>query len=300
MTDKISAMGKRLGLSPDQIRAALRGYEANPRKAAARARFARRSGSVQRYLKCLKKNPVTGGEQALAGALLMAVEAQAEYRRRGIDPAVFDATMSDIKIWADRYRQSAGCEGLGEINWIIQHCRLRLFRLGRLQFYRSRVRLGPFVPAAARRALPVRTGQRCLDIHIPEGERLAPEECQASMERARPFFQAYFPQDHAVCYTCFSWLLYSQNRCFLPENSNIAAFMDQWDVLFDWADDRQAIERIWGSPRRDPADYPADTSLRRSARDWLMAGHSLGMGLGLRYFRSESSQTAAVHKKRTP
>ena len=287
MMEYINELGRRIGLSAGQLSAVRRGYERDPERAEAIARELRKRGRGRPLRKAIKKSAKIGGELTLACALLMAEEAQREYQRLGIPPEIFDATMSDIRIWADHYKRDNGFDGLGEIGWIVHHCRLELFRLGRLQFERSRVRLGPCVPLRCRRSLPVRSGQHCLAVHIPEGEKLSPSRCRESFEASALFFRRFFPGEPVSCYSCCSWLLYSQNREFLPSGSNIVSFMDCWNVVFDIPDGKQAIERIWGRKERDPADYPVHTALQAGARKWLMDGHSLGMGLGFRWTEEE-------------
>ena len=282
MEKAFEEIGARIGLDAAQIRAALHAYERDPKGASALVERVRTGGNPGAYLRAIHRDPETGGAWALAGALLMAQCAGEDYRARGIPQEIFMQTMSDIKIWADTYRRRTGCDGLGEIAWIVHHCRLELFRLGRLQFERGRVPAAPFVPLRRRRTLPLRRGSPCLAVHIPEGEPLDPAACRASLEDAPAFFARYYPAEHYEWFCCFSWLLYSGNRMLLPPESNIVRFMDLWEICFDWKNDAQAVERIWGRRERDVSRYETDTLLRANARRWMEQGNRLGMGLGFR------------------
>lgn len=285
MLDQIRQMGERLNLNEGQITAACTAYTVDPEWISGQAVEARKNGNVKSYRQTIREDARFGGAQALAAALLMACEAEKEYQKYGIPIEVFDSTMSDIKIWADRYRRETGFDGLGEINWIVKHCRLEIFRLGRLQFERTKVNYLPLALLFHRSSIPVRRGQRCLGVHIPEGEKLNISACEDSFARAPEFFRKFFPQEKYVCFTCLSWLLSSVYARLLPESSNIVRFRELWDIARDIRGDSQAIERIWGKRERDAENYRRDTLLQREAAAWLAQGKRLGMGFGLRMIK---------------
>lgn len=279
MVDEIRRMGERLHLSSGQIQAACNVYSVDPKWVSDQAKKAWETGDVKEFRRSIRENKPFGGALALAAALLMACRAEEEYRRRGIPQDVFDDTMSDIRIWAEHFRRDTGCDGLGEINWIVKHCRLEIFRLGRLQFERTRVNS---LPLAWMLRYRVRRGQRCLSVHIAEGEKLDISACEASFARAPAFFRQFFPDEHYGCFICLSWLLSSVYQQILPAESNIVRFRTLWDVVKDIRGDKQAIERIWGARERDIKSYRRDTLLQRRAAEWLEQGKKLGMGFALR------------------
>ncbi|MCI6378626.1 MAG: acyltransferase domain-containing protein [Clostridiales bacterium] len=65
-----------------------------------------------------------------------------EYALHGIHEAVLRDALSDIPLWMTHFENRAGRVGLGEYTWLTNHMRMRLFRLGRLEyiFTKSRVR----------------------------------------------------------------------------------------------------------------------------------------------------------------
>lgn len=300
MKERIREFGRLIGLDAAQIDAAAHAFDRAPAEALRLADRVRSSGDAAAYVRAVRLDPQAGGAWTLAGALIMAGAAQEEYQALGIEMQVFVHTMSDIRIWADTYRRRTGFDGLGEIRWILHHCRLELFRLGRLQFERGHAPAAPFVPLRQRRLLPVRRGKPCLCVHIPEGEHLTASVCLASMEAALDFFPRYFPEERYAWFCCFSWLLYSGNRALLPPESNIVRFMDLWSPCFDYKNDAQAIERIWGHREKRAEDYSTDTRLRANARRWMEQGHSLGMGLGFRPVKGNGCAEICADKKRTP
>jgi hypothetical protein len=57
------------------------------------------------------------------------------YEKAGIDDAVRDATLSDVRLWVDQYAsQHNGAIGLDQVFWICRHLCANILRLGRLQF----------------------------------------------------------------------------------------------------------------------------------------------------------------------
>lgn len=276
--EQIRQMGVRLHLSNSQISAACRAYTGDSEELWEQAQKMRKSGNVAHCRRALRSNNSAGGAWVLAVALAMACQAEADYQRMGIASDVFDATFSDIRIWADRYRAKTGVDGLGEIGWIVNHCRLKLFRLGRLQFERTSVHFPPFIPFHKRKLTSVRQGDHCLGVHIPEGEKLDIDTCERDFTKAPDFFKRHFPNEQYDCFTCLSWLLSSVYGKILPQESNIVRFHALWDDVWDVRGDHQAIERIWSSGDRDARD----TLLQQRAAAWLAQGKRLGMGFGIR------------------
>ncbi len=70
-------------------------------------------------------------------ALILEVEdvVKSVYADAGIDDAVRDATLGDVRLWVDQYAsQQNGAIGLDRVFWISRHLCANILRLGRLQF----------------------------------------------------------------------------------------------------------------------------------------------------------------------
>nr|WP_321264969.1 acyltransferase domain-containing protein [uncultured Sphaerochaeta sp.] len=70
-------------------------------------------------------------------ALILEVEdtVKSVYADAGIDDAVRDATLRDVRLWVDQYAsQHNGAIGLDRVFWISRHLCANILRLGRLQF----------------------------------------------------------------------------------------------------------------------------------------------------------------------
>ena len=91
---------------------------------------------------------------------------RAEYERRGLPKSVLRATLLDIPIWMEACREKTGAYGLIEYSWLVHTFRLKLFRIGRLEFMRG----AGTMPAHVFKAADGR-----LIALAPEGMRYAPE-----------------------------------------------------------------------------------------------------------------------------
>lgn len=201
-----------------------------------------------------------------------AVDAHEAYRVRGIDDAIYYDTFSDIQIWCLACKQNHDEYGIEQFNWLKEHVQLRLFRLGRLQFQ----------PYALDREVIVdghtmEHNRIVLNVHIPAGEPLRPGDVEESFVRAISFFRGIAP-----VFICQSWLLYPQLHEILDADSNILHFQKQFEIYHVDDESRQAEERIFTRISEDPNDYAEGSSLQRSAKAYLLEGHKLGSGYGIR------------------
>ncbi len=210
----------------------------------------------------------------LAVILKLAVDVKAEYDKAGIDEKIYYDTMSDIKIWCDK----TDGKGLKNYGWLKNHVSFGLFRLGRLQFQPYECKNKTLLYAK----LPFGYGEKLIYVHIPEGESLDEEKCRAAFETAKDFFGRFFPQYDYGYFFCESWLLFDGNRDFMSKDSNILKFMSLFDICYSVKFDGQAIERIFGKRRLFKRNYSEKTSLQRSAKQYMLSGKQLGIGIGVR------------------
>ncbi|MDE7337317.1 MAG: acyltransferase domain-containing protein, partial [Clostridia bacterium] len=181
-----------------------------------------------------RKDPIT----KLAVALKSAEKTLLKYRDKGIDEEVFKATFDDIRIWCENYDN----KGLDNIGWIKNHVKFELFKIGRLQFQFYKCRL-PYLNYSN---FPFSRGEKVINIHIPQGEKLDIEECKKSICKANEFFKTYFPKYKYNYYFCESWLLFEGNRKFMDPNSNIVKFMNMFDICGSVDFEKQTFERVFG------------------------------------------------------
>ncbi|GLX71146.1 acyltransferase domain-containing protein [Paenibacillus glycanilyticus] len=201
-----------------------------------------------------------------------AVDAYEEYRMRGIDDRVYFDTFSDIRIWSEVCFRDYGEYGIEEYNWLQEHVSLRLFRLGRMQFQPmafdgESLKVGNYL---------VEKHQLVLNVHIPEGEPLTPQEVIRSISMARHFFRGI-----PSVYVCHSWLLYPGLSQVLKADSNIMKFQQLFHIYESDEQSREAERRIFNRLEANPEHYGEETNLQRAAKALLSAGGRLGSGCGV-------------------
>lgn len=181
-----------------------------------------------------------------------------KYRERGIPREIYLDSFADL-LWKTREcRTRHGVYGSAVAFWHWRFFELKCFALGRLQFEPVEYDSAP-----------------ALNVHIPSSGRLIYEDCVSSYQRAREFFGM-------SRFVCDSWLLHPACRG-LGEGSGIRRFAADYELQYV-TDDPQFLDvwNIFGMPfTGDCAALPADTSLRRLWRDYLLGGGVPGRGFGL-------------------
>lgn len=223
------------------------------------------------------------------------------YEDRGLPAAVCRASLEDLKwkLW-ECYRVY-GVWGSFVPDWFPGFFMLNRFTLGRLQF-----EMMPF-PAAYERAGREKPAgiQKALFVHIPSSGPLLHEDCIRSYRLAADFFRRFFPDNFPgkmpprgearasfgipIAFGCISWLLFPEHRAFLPKNSRILEFMDDFDVYDSWPDPGGGdLWRIFGKPDcSDTEGLPENTSLQRAYKAWMLAGGTPGIGRGMLLWNEE-------------
>lgn len=215
------------------------------------------------------------------------------YQAAGISENIFWDTMDDIRIWIDDYKSKSNKYGLDELNWIMLHMTLKIFKLGRLQFQPIKY----YFPKPYKfHGRSVKFGDRVINLHIPRGEKLALEACRDSFKKAESFFSKKFPKYPTDFFVCHSWLLYSKNKLFMKSDSNIVKFADMFDIVCETENPSQAYRWIFGE-RCDgikqvrirkkhgsyelPKSIDSFTSLQSSAVCYIKNGGTLGDAMAI-------------------
>lgn len=152
------------------------------------------------------------GKRNLLTFLYLCEGLEAKYKALGIPEEILIDTLKDVPRWTIVWSGLKGGLYLGELPWLNHHFTMKLFKVGRLQYY-----------------LGKRDGDQVLDIHIPRDGKLTPEECRRSLKLALDFFPKYFPDHKFKRFTCHSWLLDDTLKKYMPEDSNIIKFGDMFE-----------------------------------------------------------------------
>ena len=154
----------------------------------------------------------------------LAVELYKMYIENGIDLNIYYDTIDDLRIWANNCVKEAGCYGLKEVYWLNEHLRMRLYKLGRLQFQkRSGV---DFMEVIKEHNLDKYIkNEDFYFVHIPEGERLSYDLVLDSYQRAIDFYK------DEMIFAVESWILSDCLGMLFSENSNLMKFRNDYQVL---------------------------------------------------------------------
>ncbi len=217
--------------------------------------------------KSMIKNKEDGEILALKVYLELALSTYEEYKKRSITEDIYVDSMKDIRIWANDYKKKHGRWGIDELDWVARSLDLKVIRLGRLQYEKTR---------ANKNLGPIKEGEEFLSVHIPEDGQLDSDEVDSSFDQAKKFYN-----DKGIKYFyCQSWILSLNLDRILDENSNIVKFRDKFTHIEMNFDTHQPEERIFLKRLEDKFLYPEETSLQKNAKKAILEGLDIGVGSG--------------------
>lgn len=212
----------------------------------------------------------TDGKRNLLSYLYFCEALKDAYQKKGIPEEILLDTLSDMVIWTNTWSDLKGELHLSQLNWLKHHLSMKLFKIGRLQYY--------LAEASHYRAVPeenLQVGDPILDIHIPAVGPLTPEECARSIAMAKEFFAKYFPEHRYQGFVCHSWLLDESLKEILPADSNILQFQKLFNLYGTEPSD--AILRFvfcWNTTRENLREFPAKSFLAEAVKRRLENGGS--------------------------
>lgn len=225
----------------------------------------------------------------LAVIIWKLAEIRGKYEALGVAPEVIADTFSDITLRQRLFFQKTGKIGLSRADciWLRHLASAQIFKLGVLQYQPTKMYYletyengSPFFVISDSQKARLPAGTPVVNVHIQTGADLEPERVGESLQTARQFFANTFPQTSFRAMVCYSWLLHSGLKDLMPSSSRILRFAENFEVISETGDKRQAVERIFGKRYRRKADYPQQTRLQRAA---LAAPDKLGYALGVIY-----------------
>ena len=204
------------------------------------------------------------------------------YREAGIDLAIFQNTVLDLKYKLDECKCVYGVWGTFVLKWFWGFFKLERFALGRLQF--EVISFGSDYTVDGVILTPE---SKVLNVHIPRTRtRLDHESVREAYRLAADFYRPLLGD--TVAFVCNSWLLFPKHRELLDQGSNILAFMNDYDIYA--SGEYQSYGEVWRlfdcNYSGDITELPADSSLRRAYIGLIERGERTGWGKGVFIYRN--------------
>ena len=212
--------------------------------------------------------------------LLLSASLRTRYEEHGIGDAIWLGSMLDLKWKLWECRAVKGEWGTFVPHWFLGFFHLTRFALGRLQFEIVKCKT-----SYERDSVRLTTDSDVINVHIPRTlTPLTRESCIDAYRQAAEFFADHF-NGAPMAFVCSSWLLYPPTAEILPPKSNIRTFIGDYRVILEKKDPDGQRPNAWRLFDMDDTgnveDYPEDSSLRRSFKQYLKQGGSMGSGYGI-------------------
>lgn len=204
-----------------------------------------------------------GGFRRLCCMLRCAMRAKAEYDRLGISEEIYIDTMGAFSRFVREHKESYGCYGFNRGSWTPRQVSCRLFRIGQMEY-----------------ELTAKEGRKLVSLHIPTDVDLRPEILRPSMRAGLKEFYRLFPEYEALPVYCHTWLLSTQLRDFLPEDSNILKFQEMFDLEADGTPGNDVLLWVFKNPKLPREELPENTSLQRKLKQFFLNGGQFLDGVG--------------------
>lgn len=190
---------------------------------------------------------------------LMLSHSYSDFLTRIPDESIFFDTAKRICESANEYFSREGKQGLYDYHFLANHVRGSILRLGVFEY-----QYGNY------------DGKRAVILHVPEGADLKAEQRTASYRLARQYF-GDFP------IIGDSWLLYSEHKKMLSEDSRILDFMNDFDIVSthetcDYSELFHVFGRLGGYSYDK---LPKETSLQRAYAERVKKNLPIGSGVGV-------------------
>ena len=217
------------------------------------------------------------------------------YIAQNIPLDIFYDSIMDIKYKADECMAVHHMWGTFVVGWFCGFFRMARFALGRMQYDLFDYRENNDWPVYPCGDFTLKAGVPILNCHIPSAGTLTWELRLDSYKRAHDFVRNFphphplldkYKRDEPLAIICGSWILYPGQREFLDPQSNIIAFMNDFDIVSYTETDKfpDAWRVFTDKHELPPEQWPTDSSLQRGYRARMLDGGKTGTGFGVIVF----------------
>jgi hypothetical protein len=155
--------------------------------------------------------------------ILCAGDLREKYRQWGLSEALYWDVVEDLRYKLLECKKVYDLWGTASCAWYKGFYTGRRFKLGRLQYEKSRFPFDDYHGL-------IQKGDLVYNCHIPSQGPLRRELVLDSLQSAYQFYRRDEPAG-PMCFVCNTWLLYPAHYPLFPENGNLRAFYDLFDVI---------------------------------------------------------------------
>lgn len=172
---------------------------------------------------------------------------------------IYFDTAKKISESAKEYYTSNGKYGLYDYHFIANHVRGSILRLGVFEY-----QYGEY------------NGKKAVLLHLPEKADLSKQNRLNSYRLARQYFG-----DYPII--ADSWLLYSEHKKMLSDDSRIVSFMSDFDIVgqSETTDYKEAFHVFGRLSDFSYENLPKNTSLQKAYAERIKNGLPIGSGVGI-------------------
>ena len=216
----------------------------------------------------------TDGKRNLLSFLFMCEKLAKDYKRHGIPEDVLIDTLRDVVLWTNAWSEVKGELFLGELPWLSNSFKFKLFRLGSLEFMAGKSKY-------ACEEIGLNVGNDIIEVHIPSGADLSEEEVKYSFDKAKSFFKKLYPEERFTHFICDSWLLDPTLENFLSSDSKIIKFKNNFTHI-ESTESYAALRYIftWNTTRQNLKNATVFSSLSNKIKAHVLKGGALNESCG--------------------
>ena len=197
----------------------------------------------------------TDGIKILSCMLKAALNAYAVYREKGISDDIYFSTMRCFTRFINETYKMTGEMCFDRYWWTTRQVGCHLFRIGELEYEIKHI-----------------DKDVVIGIYIPSDADFSPLAVEKSLQDAHKFLMEYYPPLSNSEYRCHSWLLDSQLKGMLGNNSNIINFQNRFEIVDEGEAETEFIEWLYNTKSTDYSALPENTSLQINVKKHLLAG----------------------------
>lgn len=221
---------------------------------------------------------------------------KAAYKKAGISEEIYWNSILDLKVKMLECKENFDVYGTFVEGWFMSFYTLERFGLGRFQYDLSDFGEEFYDD----NGVFIKDSEFCLGMHIPS--HLGPLTYEVRMDSYKKAFEMFKDRfgGKYIVICCNSWLLYPDNLNILPENSNTADFILDFEPLdirrtYDFGD----CWRIFGQNKSclRPAELQRDTSMQRAFAEWFDQGKKAGSAYSMIIFDGEKIVTRRTREE---